>query len=131
MYLIGQPFSAPSDTNKSNDQSNPTISPETSNSPKIINCEDSVLLKELLINYVNNLKFGSIVTKNSRKMIDALDQRIKFLEQEKKNIGIEYTIKETDFKIKDEKAKQMQKLANIAKYLFLFLFSLLIFIFMF
>ena len=127
---MGQPFSAPNGSHGGGGGST-TIFPGTTIKPDFRKCKDKALMKELLINYINNLKFGSIIKKNSREMNDALDDRIKFLEQEKKNISIEYTIKETDFKIKDAKAKNLQKMATVAKYLFFILFFILVMIIMF
>lgn len=126
---MGQPFSAPNGPHGGGGST--TFSPGTTSKPDFRKCKDKALMKELLINYINNLKFGSIIKKNSREMNDALDDRIKFLEQEKKNIGIEYTIKETDFKIKDAKVQNLQKIATFIKYLFFILFFILVMIIMF
>ena len=123
---MGQRFSAPNGSNGGN--INPGVPPTTTKKPDFSKCEDKIVLKQLLIDYINNLKYGSVITRNSRKINESLNDRIKFLEQEKKNININYTVKETDFKLKDKKVQQLQRIAKLMKYIFFILIIIMFFI---
>lgn len=122
---MGQPFAKPEDEITPN-MTLPNFSSNTTNSPSLENCNDDNILKQLLIDYIDFKQYGSSLNKRTESIRQGLDDRIKELEEDKKNYNIEYTIKETDFKLTDKKVKNLKKINSIAIYFLVILFLILL-----
>ena len=122
---MGQPFAKPEDEITPN-MTLPNFSSNTTKGPSLDNCNNDSALKQLLIDYIDFKQYGTSIEKRTEAIKQGLDDRIKELEEDKKNYNIEYTIKETDFKLTDKKVQNLKKINSIAIYFLIILFLILL-----
>ena len=130
---MGQPFSAPNgDNGQDNDNPYLTTPPTPTNTPYIGECDESLFLKDLLIKNINYQKNGYNIIKETESIKTELDRKIKHLEEEHQNMNVNYTIKETDFKILNKKVQNLNYIVFILRTILVFLvFILIIFVFVY
>ena len=130
---MGQPFSAPNgDNGKDNDNPYLTTPPTPTTTPNIGQCDESLFLKDLLIKNINYQKNGYNIIKETESIKTELDRKIKHLEEEHQNMNVNYTIKETDFKILNKKVQNLNYIVFILRTILVFLvFILIIFVFVY